>query len=85
MKENKNENNLLIMDITKGDGWSKLCNFLNKPIPNKPFPRAKNTTIVMEKWCKKLHKFQNRINYFIIAVFIIISYLVYKYKKRKNK
>jgi hypothetical protein len=29
---------LLVMDITKGDGWDKLCNFLNKSIPNKPFP-----------------------------------------------
>ena len=31
-------NKLLIMDITKGDGWEKLCKFLNKPIPNQPFP-----------------------------------------------
>lgn len=29
---------LLVMDITKGDGWNKLCEFLNKPIPDKPFP-----------------------------------------------
>lgn len=29
---------LLVMDVTKGDGWEKLCTFLNKPIPNKPFP-----------------------------------------------
>ena len=29
----------LVMNITKGDGWEKLCKFLNKPIPNKPFPR----------------------------------------------
>jgi hypothetical protein len=29
---------LLIMDIIGGDGWDKLCKFLNKPIPSKPFP-----------------------------------------------
>jgi hypothetical protein len=29
---------LLVMNIIEGDGWNKLCNFLNKPIPNKPFP-----------------------------------------------
>jgi len=29
---------LLVMNIIDGDGWDKLCNFLNKPIPNKPFP-----------------------------------------------
>lgn len=31
-------NNLLIINICNGDGWEKLCHFLNKPIPNKPFP-----------------------------------------------
>jgi len=29
---------LLIVDLIKGDGWNELCNFLNKPIPKKPFP-----------------------------------------------
>ena len=35
----KNDNcKLLVMDITKGDGWGKLCSFLNKPTPKKQFP-----------------------------------------------
>jgi len=29
---------LLIMNITQGDGWEKLCPFLNKEIPSLPFP-----------------------------------------------
>jgi len=29
---------LLVMDINKGDDWEKLCKFLDKPIPDKPFP-----------------------------------------------
>ncbi|KYK33200.1 MAG: hypothetical protein AYK22_01440 [Thermoplasmatales archaeon SG8-52-3] len=29
---------LLVMNIIDGDGWEKLCKFLNKPVPNKPFP-----------------------------------------------
>jgi len=29
---------LLIMDITKGDGWDKLCKFLERPIPDVSFP-----------------------------------------------
>ena len=29
---------LLVMNILQGDEWDKLCNFLNKPIPNKRFP-----------------------------------------------
>jgi len=31
-------NDLLVMNIFDGDSWEKLCSFLNKPIPNKPFP-----------------------------------------------
>ena len=30
----------LIMDLSQGDGWEKLCKFLNKPIPQKPFPHS---------------------------------------------
>ncbi|MHA1337445.1 MAG: sulfotransferase family protein, partial [Promethearchaeota archaeon] len=29
---------LLILNIIKGEGWEKLCKFLCKKIPNKPFP-----------------------------------------------
>ena len=29
---------LLIINITEGDGWKELCTFLDKPIPNEPFP-----------------------------------------------
>ncbi len=34
-------NKLLIIDITKGEGWEKLCYFMNKPIPDIPFPQIK--------------------------------------------
>lgn len=30
---------LLVMNITNGDGWEKLCNFLGKPIPKREFPK----------------------------------------------
>lgn len=29
---------LLVMDITAGDGWDKLCRFLDIPVPDVPFP-----------------------------------------------
>jgi hypothetical protein len=29
---------LLVMNIIDGDGWIKLCDFLDKPIPKKQFP-----------------------------------------------
>lgn len=38
---------LLVIDITKGDGWEKLCPFLNKDIPDVPFPKS-NTAEMRE-------------------------------------
>lgn len=29
---------LLVFDVCGGDGWGKLCGFLGKPVPDKPFP-----------------------------------------------
>ncbi len=31
---------LLVLNLTEGDGWEKLCPFLNKDIPAAPFPIA---------------------------------------------
>ena len=41
---------LLIMNLDKGDfNWEKLCKFLNKDIPNVPFPHD-HTTKDVKKW-----------------------------------
>lgn len=34
---------LLVMDITRGDGWETLCGFLDQPIPNVEFPHENKT------------------------------------------
>lgn len=39
--------NLLVMDICAGEGWEKLCAFLDLPIPAIPFPHA-------NEWMHKL-------------------------------
>jgi hypothetical protein len=36
---NDRPGDLLVMDITAGDGWDLLCPFLGLPIPDAPFPR----------------------------------------------
>ena len=36
----KNKNNFLEMCFDKGDGWKKLCKFLDKPIPKSKFPHV---------------------------------------------
>ena len=33
------ENELLVFDVTQGDGWEKLCPFLEVPIPTTSFPK----------------------------------------------
>jgi hypothetical protein len=35
------EEDFLVMDICGGDGWQKLCRFLELPIPQTPFPHAR--------------------------------------------
>jgi hypothetical protein len=40
---------LLILDVTAGEGWEKLCPFLGKPAPELPFPKANVTQI---RWMK---------------------------------
>jgi hypothetical protein len=35
---------LLIMNITNGDGWDKLCLFLELPVPSVPFPYRNKTS-----------------------------------------
>ena len=30
---------LLVIDITDGDGWKPICNFLNEPMPDEDFPK----------------------------------------------
>lgn len=44
-------NDLMLMDLTNGDGWGKLCSFLGKPVPKTfltrrpiPFPHANKYT-----------------------------------------
>lgn len=46
---------LLVFDVTKGDGWEKLCPFLNLPIPKRPFPK-KNTASSKGSIFKRLFK-----------------------------
>lgn len=41
-----------LLTYSIGDGWAPLCRFLNKPVPDQPFPRSNSTadfTELMEK------------------------------------
>lgn len=43
---------LLVMDITKGEGWPRLCAFLDQPVPTERFPATNETTPEMHKRAK---------------------------------
>ena len=48
---------LLVIDVTSGDGWEKLCNFLEKEIPRKAFPHVnKGMDSGMSKFFRMLNK-----------------------------
>lgn len=61
---------LLVMDITKGDGWEKLCGFLGHDIPKRPFPKA-NTAAERSK---------SRVRKFCAKIFLKIKR---KWKKKR--
>lgn len=35
---------LLVLNLADGDGWEKLCPFLDRPVPDVPFPHANKAT-----------------------------------------
>ncbi len=43
---------LLVIDISAGEGWERLCPFLGRPIPKQPFPREN----VSRSWSRVLRK-----------------------------
>ncbi|KAI9268303.1 P-loop containing nucleoside triphosphate hydrolase protein [Phascolomyces articulosus] len=48
---------LLVMEL--GEGWERLCQFLNKPVPDVPYPRS-NSTAEIQKFSENFHKvFEN--------------------------
>ncbi|MDX1480096.1 MAG: sulfotransferase [Woeseiaceae bacterium] len=36
---------LLVMDLPRGDGWPELCAFLGEPLPDEPFPHANKASL----------------------------------------
>ncbi|CDH52622.1 hypothetical protein RO3G_13878 [Lichtheimia corymbifera JMRC:FSU:9682] len=39
---------LLVMQL--GEGWDRLCEFLGKPVPDVPYPRANSTETFRNRW-----------------------------------
>lgn len=57
------KNDLLIIDICRGEGWDELCSFLNEPIPQELFPAlniAKKSLISLIYYKIKRYFYLNR-------------------------
>jgi len=48
---------ILYIDLVRGEGWEKLCAFLDKPVPERPFPLHNKST-----WRKSLR------NHYVLPV-----------------
>lgn len=49
-------NQLLLMDVCAGEGWEKLCPFLEIPVPKKAFPFKNSSNVTAIKLLKNLLK-----------------------------
>ncbi len=45
----------LVIDLTKGEGFEKLCPFLGKPLPDRPFPHRNKQEAVWKIYGRKVY------------------------------
>eukprot|EP01084_Bolivina_argentea_P108001 193034_1 len=72
---------LLVFNVKQG--WKPLCKFLNKQIPNEPFPRS-NESKSMQKIIKTMRIVQVSTDGLLVVAVGIISYFVYNRFKKYN-
>ncbi len=52
---------LLVMDVTKGDGWDKLCPFLEHPVPPVEFPHSNSGTSIRTRILRILRRVRSAV------------------------
>lgn len=50
---------LLVIDFTTGEGWKKLCRFLDKPVPEVDFPHSNNSA--ESEWERQTVRYKRKI------------------------
>eukprot|EP01084_Bolivina_argentea_P279789 478372_1 len=66
-------NQLLIFKVS--DGWNPLCEFLQKPIPDKPFPRI-NSAEVLKKMIKQHRRQESKAVLVVVSLCFVILVVV---------
>ncbi len=66
---------LLEIDVTKGEGWEKLCPFLGEPIPDIDFPhfnrtKGERTGISEKSLQKRVKRGRKKVKFFLIRKYI---------------
>ena len=56
----RDRDDLLILDIEHGDGWEKICDFLGRPVPDKPLP-WKNRRSLQRRLRRKLKYWKRKL------------------------
>jgi hypothetical protein len=51
--------NLLIMEL--GEGWERLCEFLDKPIPDVPYPKLNSPKQLQENITRRIDAYKNNV------------------------
>lgn len=67
---NNRPNDFLELDFAKGDGWDKLCQFLEVSIPSSPFPHYNNSDEKISKpkrspWQKAIKRSRKRLKCYL--------------------
>lgn len=57
----KDRTNLLVIDFEKNKGWEPICDFLNCPLPNQPFPHVNRQTYDEQDLTRRKKKMARRI------------------------
>ncbi|MCO5614638.1 hypothetical protein L7F22_068922 [Adiantum nelumboides] len=69
--------NLLIYDIEEEEeGWSRLCEFLNVPIPDSAFPRTNNRKLMRARIARVARTYTIAVSMYVAVVACVLAFLL---------
>jgi hypothetical protein len=68
---------LLVLRLTEGDGWEKLCQFLHKDVPNSDFPQENKAADRKRKRKIKILRRVIKRSFIVLAVLLLLGIVLY--------